>query len=179
MKTGLDWGSGNDLSFCCKSRCLLTLCNTAFLFPIANPVSWKQNYSLVQVSFVSALLLLPISLLFRTAIIISPDMEKQSLCAASLCHFLCIYLCIYLSVCQFLSVSIFLACLCVWFLVYQSYSLSLSSPIHFILSLCPYFAPHDKHTTQYTAVRVEQLGSFVVVLLALSLMIKSDKHGDY
>lgn len=69
-------------------------------------LSWKQNCSLVQGSFVSVFLFCP-SLHFSTTFIIPPDMEKQSLYAASVI-FLCIYLSVNISLC--LSLCFFLVC---------------------------------------------------------------------
>lgn len=80
------------------------------------------------------------------------------------------YLSMYLFTCLSISLSVFLVSLPVCFLVYQSCSLSLFSPIPIS------FVPHHKHA--HAAVRFGQLGWFVGWYLVLSLMLKSDKHGN-
>lgn len=123
------------------------------------PIPWKLNCSLVQGSFVSVFLFLP-SLpflpLFSIAIIIYPDMEKQSLHSASLPFSM--YLFMHLCVCVFGSV-------CLVFPL----SIPFFSYFLFLLSVI---------TNINTAGGFGQLGCFVVWYSVLSLMLKSQKHGD-
>lgn len=100
-----------------------------------------------------SVLFLPPSLLFSTTIIISPDMEKQSLCPVSMCHFLPVYL----SVCQYLSISVwmpvYLSCLS---LSVFSFSILLSLPyLIFLSSLITNTHAHTTHSRRFCAIRVD------------------------
>ena len=93
----------------------------------------------------SVVLFLPLSLLFSTTIIISPDVVKQSLCVASLCHFyvsMHLFICLSISLCLSFSVTC-----CAVLLLYPFSFLSFSS-----LS----FIPNTRtiHSSQVRAIRV-------------------------
>lgn len=97
-------------------------------------LSWRQNCSLVQASFVSAVLFLPLSFLsaLQSLFLLT---RRSSPGVLLLSVHVSIYVSIYLSVNISLSLSVYFSCLSV-FLFYQSFSLS---PFYF---LCPSSQTH-------------------------------------
>lgn len=108
---------------------------------------------------------LPVSLLFSTTVIISPDMGKHPLCAASPSHVLCFCLCLSMSLC--LDPSAFLL-LCVCFFFGLSIFFPLFSPV-------PIYT-HTRTHVRRTAVRFGQLGRFVCTGAELDVEIRQTRR---
>lgn len=139
MKTRFDRGSSNDLHCCCRSRCLLTVCDTAFVPPSPTPASLMEAKLELSAGFLCVCLLISAPLSSFQYYNHFLDIEKQSLCAVTVCHSICIYLSLFMSV----NISLWLS-LSFRFLLYQSCSISTFSlaPTSFVLH------PKHPHNTQ-------------------------------